>query len=327
MDESRAMPSIDVRDLGTVGDGLQRPECVLATASGDLFASNWRGGVSRIRPDGTHHQLLATDGSWLRPNGIALRRTGTFLLAHLGDDEGGVFELSPDGGLRPFLTEVDGVPLPPTNFVAEDHAGRVWVTVSTRLRPRAAAYRPDVTDGFVVLVDDRGARIVADGLCYTNEAVVRPDGSWLYVNETFGRRLARFPILDQGELGPASTVTEFGSGTFPDGLVFDEDGGAWVTSIISNRVIRVDPSGSTTTVIEDADPEHLAWVEAAFGSGGLDRPHLDTVVSSRLANISSLCFGGPDRRTGYLGCLLGQSITTFRSPVAGAVPSHWAVRV
>ena len=35
-----------------------------------------------------------------------------------------------------------------------------------------------------------------------------------------------------------------------------------------------------------------------------------------LANISSLAFGGPDLRTAYLGCLLGDSIARFapRSP-------------
>ena len=37
------------------------------------------------------------------------------------------------------------------------------------------------------------------------------------------------------------TVTEFGAGTFPDGLAFDEDGCAWNVSIVSNRLIRVTP--------------------------------------------------------------------------------------
>jgi hypothetical protein len=55
----------------------------------------------------------------------------------------------------------------------------------------------------------------------------------------------------------------------------------------------------------------------------MGRPHLDQVVSRRLRNISSLAFGGADLRTGYLGCLLGDSIATFRSPVAGFPPAHW----
>jgi hypothetical protein len=45
-----------------------------------------------------------------------------------------------------------------------------------------------------------------------------------------------------------------------------------------------------------------------------------------LKNISSIAFGGPDLRTAYLGCLLGDALATFRSPVAGAPPAHWNYR-
>ena len=42
-----------------------------------------------------------------------------------------------------------------------------------------------------------------------------------------------------------------------------------------------------------------------------------------LRNIASVTFGGPDLKTGYLGSLFGDSLFTFQSPVAGAVPPHW----
>ena len=267
----------------------------------------------------------APDGRALRPNGIALRRDGSFLVTDLGADIGGVFTLDRSGKVEAFVTELDGAPLPPTNYAIEDAAGRVWITVSTRHVPRAAAYRADVADGFVALCDRNGGntRIVADNLGYTNECSPDPTGEWLYVNETFSRRLARFRICANGDLGPRETVATFGAGTFPDGLAFDAEGHVWITSIISNRVIRVAPDGSQTLIIEDADAEHVAWVEAAFVAGELGRPHLDSVRSTRLRNISSLAFGGPDLRTAYLGCLLGDSLAAFRSPVAGHPPIHW----
>ena len=85
-------------------------------------------------------------------------------MAHLGAEKGGVYRLAPDGSVSVFLSEVDGEPLPPSNFVTVDEQGRVWITVSTRKTPRAAAYRSDVADGFIVLVTNGEARIVADGL-------------------------------------------------------------------------------------------------------------------------------------------------------------------
>ena len=51
-----------------------------------------------------------------------------------------------------------------------------------------------------------GSRIVAVGLAYTNEALVAPDGRSLYVNETFGRRLSRFPLRRDGSLDLRETT-------------------------------------------------------------------------------------------------------------------------
>jgi sugar lactone lactonase YvrE len=318
-------PTVDLAALKFVGQGLVRPECVLATRSA-LYTADWRGGIVRIGADGQQTLFAGTlpGGRPLRPNGIALCADGSFLLADLGETAGGVFRLERSGDVRPWLERADGVDLPPTNYVSEDATGRVWVTVSTRRVPRADAYRADVADGFVVLVDRKGARIVADGLCFTNEALLSPDGRWLYVNETFGRRLVRFAVAADGSLSARQTVTEFGHGTYPDGLAFDGEGHVWITSIVSNRVLRVAPDGAVATILEDADAAHVDWCEAAYQSGTLGRPHLDRAAGRVLKNISSLAFGGDDLRTAYLGCLLGDTIASFRVTVAGAAPVHWS---
>jgi DNA-binding beta-propeller fold protein YncE len=315
---------VRTEEVRAIGTGLVRPECVLATRAGTLYSADWRGGVASTDARGsTLIGPRAPHGRPLRPNGIALRRDGTFLLADLGETQGGVFALSRDGDVTPFLLSVDGIELPPTNFVAQDAAGRVWVTVSTRLAPRARAYRADVADGFIVLIDERGARIVADGLGYTNEALLDPAGRHLYVNETFARRLTRFRVGTDGALTHRETVATFGRGTYPDGLAFDAHGHAWITSIVSNRVLRVAPDGSATTVLEDCDDAHVAWCEEAYLAGTLGRPHLDRAAGRVLRNVSSLAFGGEDLRTAYLGSLAGDAILWFRSPVAGHPPVHW----
>lgn len=313
-------------ELAWRGHGLVRPECVLANAAGDLYCADWRGGVAHIAADGSQRLYAGRlpDGGELRPNGIALLADGSFLLAHLGAEAGGVYRLARDGAVDPWLTEVDGRPLPPTNYVVQDARGHTWVTVSTRLSPRSRGYRRDCSDGFIVCVRPDGrAHIAADGLGYTNEVAVHPGGQWLYVNETFARRLSRFALRADGTLGLREAVCSFGPGTFPDGLAFDEEGCAWVVSIVSNRLLRVAPDGSQTLWFEDADAAHLAWVEAAFEAGAMDRPHLDGIRSRSLRNISSIAFSGPDRRTAVFGCLLGDRLATLRLPTPGVVPVHW----
>lgn len=316
----------DLPEFGWIGRGLNRPECVLTHRSGWVFAASWegRGGVSAIAPDGrVLHHLARADGPAIRPNGVALEPDGGFLIAHLGDEDGGVHRLHPDGALEPVLTEVNGRPIPPSNFPVVDSMGRLWLTVSTRLTPRARDYNPAACTGMIILKDHRGARVVADDLGYANELIVADDGRRLFVNETFRRRLVAYDIAADGALKGPRVIAAFGPGDFPDGLAMDAEGCFWVTSIVTNRLIRISPDGRSELVLEDCDAGHAAWVEDAFQSGTMGRPHLDGIRSRALRNISSLAFGGPDLRTGHLGCLLGESIATLRLPVAGKALPHF----
>lgn len=320
-------------DLDFVGSGLVRPECVLCCADGSVYASHSGGGVTRIAADGRQQHILGHPSAeaqdsppvTVATNGFCLRRDGSFLCANL-QPPGGVWQLERNGEQRPFWLEIDGYQPPSVNFVYEDKQGRVWITVSTRREPRSLGYRPDVDDGFIVLVDQRGARLVADGLGFTNEAKLDPGGNWLYVNETFVRRTSRFKVAADGTLGQRETVAEYGPGTFPDGLDFDQQGGLWLTSVLSNRIIRLTPDGQQQILLEENDPEQLQEIETVYQAGQLDRPHMDTIRTEVMKSVSSLAFGGPDRKTVYLGNLLDQRLYCFRSPVAGIEPPHWSVR-
>lgn len=318
---------IAIEALEFFGSHLHRPECVLCTPAGDLYCSDKRGGIAHIDPHG-QTRLIAGQSSDLaeplHPNGIALAPDGSFLIAHLGQHSGAVVRMDRDGNAEPILFEADGVAMIACNFVLLDDAGRLWVSVSTRQVPRTLSFNPEVADGFIVLSDRHGARIVADGIGFTNETRVSPDGKWLYVNETYGRRMSRFAIGDGGSLGAKEVVTVFGHGTYPDGLAFDADGGVWATSVVSNRLIHVAPDGAQTVVLEDSDPAHVAAVEAAYLAGTMERSHVEVITSKALGSLSSLAFGGSDLRTAYLGSLVGERLVTFRSPVAGAPMAHWS---
>lgn len=112
-------------EIRWTGRNLHRPECVLATASGDVFAADWQGGVTHIRSDGRQLTYLAqpVDGMRLQPNGVALLRDGSSLIAHLGPEQGAVFRLERDG-----TTLAEAV----FNYWDRAHRARMF---SLRLRP------------------------------------------------------------------------------------------------------------------------------------------------------------------------------------------------
>ncbi len=311
-------------ELKTLGKGLKRPECVLCTEAGDIFVSHREGGVTHLRPDGVQRDILANSGPKALTNGFAITQKGEFLLANL-EPPGGVWRLTRDGEQSPFLTEVDGKALDQVNYVGVDVKGRAWVTVSTRLIPRHRAQNKGANDGFVVLVDAKGARIVADGLGYTNEAIADSKGEWLYVNETFARRTSRYRIGADGALGPKEVVYEYGKAEFPDGLALDVEGAFWTTCVVSNSVVRVTPDGKGQTIVAENDPAHMDEVEQAYQGGSLSPEHLGKHPARTMKQISSIAFGGKDLRTAYLGNLLDDRIYSFQSPVAGQPMSHWRV--
>lgn len=319
---SQSHPRVSVADLEPVGRDLHRPECVLADPSGTIYVPDWRGGITRLDPEGSQHTCLARATADLRPNGIALAPDGSMLLANLGHG-GGVWRLHPDGRLDPYLAEIDGRPLPPANFVLVDDARRTWISVSTWRTPRQLAWRAGIADGFIVLVDDAGARIVADGLHYANEVRVDPSGTWLYAVETFARRLTRFRIGADGTLNARETVAALGHGCFPDGVAFDDRGAVWLTSLVTNRLMRI-AGGEIETVLEDVNPSFVTAAERAFAAGRLDAAHLGPIDGTRLQQLTSLAFGGPDGRTVYLGSLHAPCLYRFRAEVGGAPQAHWS---
>ncbi|MGG5809481.1 SMP-30/gluconolactonase/LRE family protein [Falsiroseomonas sp. CW058] len=303
--------------LAFAGHDLHRPECVLATRRGDLYVSDRRGGVTHIAPDGSQRLI---GGGTLIPNGIALLRDGSFAIANLSD-EGGVWRLRPDGTLSREVTEIAGRRLGSVNFVRTDSRGRLWICVSTGAP--GDSYTTHVEDGFVALRDERGIRVLATGLGWTNECWPDEARGHLYVNETFGRRLTRFDMTPDGTLSNRVTLSQFGAGDFPDGLALDEAGGVWVVSVASNRVWRVAPDGTRALVVEDSAPERLDLLEEALSARRLSRDMMHGTRGRVLRNASSIAFGGADRRTAHLGSLGGTRLATFRAPVAGVAPVHW----
>jgi sugar lactone lactonase YvrE len=308
-------------NLAQTGSGLNRPECVLAARDGSLYTGDWTLGIARIAPDGTTGPAVEADliAQGFRPNGIAMTADGDFLFANMGR-AGGVWRVGQRSEVRPFATEVAGRPIPRTNFVLVD-GERVWITISSLSR-KHEHFTAEENTGQILLVQDGKVTIAADGLNWTNELRISPDGKSLFVNETFACRTTRYDVAADGVLTNPFRLT-YPRDTFPDGMAFDAEGALWLACVISNRLIRVAPDLTWTVVFEDIAPGALEAIASAYANGCLTWDHIVQSRGSRVSNLSSVAFGGPDLRTLYLGGLGIGAVQVLRSPVAGMPMEHW----
>ncbi|RFU49032.1 SMP-30/gluconolactonase/LRE family protein [Paraburkholderia sp. DHOC27] len=328
-----------VRKTGQV---LRRPECILAERNASLWVADSRGGVMHIAPSGEQRLLLPADASvggkegaegtgeagdellyGSLPNGLAFDAEGNLVIANIGTDR--VEFLSRSGESRVLCDQIEGRPMGKVNFVLRDRKERLWITVSTRANPWSEAICSTLADGYIALLDDKGLRIVADGLAFTNEIRFDAKEEFLYVAETTAKRVSRFPVRIDGSLGPREIYgpSQLGAGLV-DGITFDAYGNLWCAMIFADRLVAITPEGDLLTLFEDGDQEATARFEAAFATGTVVPMDVMGACGGSIAPcLTSITFGGADLQTVYLGSLKGESISTFASPVAGLPMVHW----
>jgi gluconolactonase len=300
------------RDFAVFGSGLNRPECVRVDQDG-VWASDDRGGIARVTQNGVAE--LRGEGVY-EPNGYSRTSDGTFIVAGLKDNK--VFRIERSGRVSVVLDKFRGNSLGTVNTAWADAQGRIWVSMMTRQERwfHALNTKPD---GYILLIEQGQARIVADDLHLTNEIKVHPNGRYLYGVETLGKRVFRFPIASNGDLGQKEIFgpTDLGHGAMPDGFNFDQEGNVWVTIISRNGIVVISEDGETHTIYEEPKIEAVNAMVAAMQQKTATPEHLIACAGEKLTLPTSLAFGGADRRTVYVGSLGLPHIVTFNSPVAG----------
>jgi len=275
-----------------LGQDLQRCEGVMCARDGTVWAADGRGACTWIAPDGFRQARVGAVGG--EPNGICLDRAGRVIIANL---HGEVQRLDPSTGRHEVLaTEASGVKTTSPNFPFLDRQERLWVSNSTARADLMEAILAPAGDGFLYCIRDGRSEIVADDLWFANGVAVDADERFVYVAESSAFRVMRFPIRADGSLAERE---QYGPdlGTAPDGIAFDDAGNLWVTLPMPNAIGVITPGGAWEPVLEDPDAKLM-----------------------RLP--TNICFGGPDRRTAYIGNLQGPSLPTFRVAVPGMALVH-----
>lgn len=304
------IPLASVRKIGL---GLVRPEDVVVSRDGRVWASDQQSACAEVLGDGSLRRVGKAGGA---PNGINLDREGRIVIANFFD--GPVQRLDVTSGeVTTLCSEVDGVKLTHSNYPQIDSRGNIWCTNSTFADPWELAL-DGRADGFLFrIAPDGSASILADGIQFANGIALDADETHVFVCQTTGCNVLRFAIRGDGSLGPGepygpllgARIPEGGSALdlpppevmltlgLTDGCGFDVDGNLWVTLVTANKIVAIRPSGEVITVLEDP-------------SGA---------VLNHPTNVS---WGGDDMRDLYVGSIACNYILKARSPVAGLKMVH-----
>ena len=301
---------IPLSALTKKGVGLKRPEDVVVSRDGRVWASDEASACAEITPDGTLRRVGKAGG---KPNGINMDREGRIVIANFAidtPDPGALQRLDTQTGRIDVLcAEIKGRMLKASNYPLVDRAGNVWCSHSTWDRAGSSA---GSGDGFVYRVRPDGkADVMAEGFHFTNGLAMDPDERHLYVCQTVGCDVVRLPIRADGTLGPKErygpllggpaidepTPANRGTQGATDGCAFDQEGNLWVTLVRANKVIAITPGGKVEVIIEDPSGDLMDWP----------------------TNVS---FGGSDLRDLYIGSVRKDYVLHARSPIPGAPLVH-----
>jgi gluconolactonase len=284
-----------VTELTQIASGLGFPEGPVAMADGSIVLveiSTAR--ITRVQPDGSTETIAEPGGG---PNGAAIGPDGRLYVCNNGAsfayvDMGGInFPHQPNpgyegsgrieavdletGSVEVLYTECDGRPLRGPNDLVFDDQGGFWFTDHGIREERTS----DRTGVFYAQPDGSSIREVIFPLDAPNGIGLSPDGSRLYVAETFSGRVWWWQVTAPGEVELVPGVLPHGGQLLAglpelqalDSLAVDSEGHVCVATLVSGGITRISPDGQQRDLY----------------------PADDLLPTN-------ICFGGEDRRTAYI---------------------------
>ncbi|MFE7223261.1 SMP-30/gluconolactonase/LRE family protein [Nocardioides sp. NPDC057577] len=283
--------------FSVVATGLQFPEGPVALPNGDvLVVEVIAGNLTRISPDGTKTVVAEVGGG---PNGAAIGPDGRVYIANNGglnafpvggyvfaggipaDYTGGSIQAVDleTGAVETIYTECDGQQLRgPNDLVFDEHGGLYFTDYG-----KSDGVTADRGRLYYALPDGSAITQIAGGMEGPNGIGLSPDGSRLYVSETYTARVWWWDVTGPGQIKGGQSLGGSGNGNFLytasdytnfDSLGIDAAGNVCVASLLTHGISVVSPEGDLVEFLDidtDGDP-----------------------------GITNICWGGPGQRTAYV---------------------------
>lgn len=307
--------------FSTLTTGLKFPEGPVALPDGDVLVVELHGGrLTRVAADGTKTVVANLGGG---PNGAAIGPDGRAYVANCGGmhafDVGGYIYAggTPEdyaggsiqavdletGEIELLYTECYGLQLRGPNDIVFDAHGGFYFTDHGKTNHLTS----DRGRLYYATADGSSIREVASDMNGPNGVGLSPDGSRLYVSETFTARVWWWNVSGPGEIAGGEIVGGSGNGNFlygsPDFRYFDSlgveaNGNICVASLSTPGICVISPEGELVEFVAidtDGDP-----------------------------GITNICWGGEDMRTAYVTASSTGKLLRFDWPRPGLALNNQA---
>jgi gluconolactonase len=289
-----------VQDLAS---GLRFPEGPVAMGDGSVIVTEIaRGTITRVAADGATDVVAETGGG---PNGAAFGPDGKLYVCNNGkafdyvDMDGMMLPVQPpskyefgriervdvaSGEVEVIYRECDGRTLRAPNDIVFDAHGGFWFTDHGLREERTN----DRTGVFYAQPDGSAISEVVHPLDAPNGLGLSPDGSRLYVAETYTACVWWWPITAPGVVEPppgllphnGQLLARLPGFQFLDSLAVDAEGNVCVGTLGSGAITSISPEdGSVVDFVETGD---LLTTNICFGGEGLRTAYITLSGSGRL---------------------------------------------
>lgn len=294
--------------------GLMFPEGPIAMPDGSvILVEIERGTLSRVTPQGAIEVVAECGGG---PNGAAIGPDGRVYICNnggftwtndgrfrrpgdaLADDYVGGSIQAVDiasGAVETLYTECNGNPLNGPNDIVFDAEGGFYFTDLGKRRGRSM----DRGAVHYAQIDGSSIEEIVYPIETPNGIGLSPDGSTLYVAETFGARLWRWQIEAPGKLDqpphrfwPGTLMYSFTGYERLDSLAVDSEGNVVVATLGTGCITAISPGGTVRAVhpVPDFD---LMVTNVCFGGKDLRSAYITSSGLGRLYELDWHCPGAP----------------------------------
>lgn len=304
--------AIPLSDVELVADGLHRPEGVVALRDGSVAVASSQSACTIIAPDGSRREV----GRAYHANGIALDGQGRLIVANYGLIDGLPGNLQrvdlETGETTDLAMRIDGRSLTSSNYPAVGPNSEIYCSHTQWSEPQNIG----ATDaqGFVYKIGANGeAQRVCDGFRMANGICFSADFEHLFIAQTaagnvlrltrrgdggygspqqYGPALGEAPDNIQAPIIYAMSPQERGRSGHTDGVALDVAGNLYVTLPFANAIVAITPVGDVVDIIRDTE-------------------------SLKLRHVTSIAFGGADRRTLYISSMRNNTLWRARVDTPG----------